>query len=63
MKPHLKLVGDGAVQVARPVSAAVAKARQRHGKPFAHESGSTFKPRETPLLTEWMATRTREGNK
>jgi len=30
------------------------EARERHGKPFAHESGSEWKPRAIPVLTEWM---------
>ena len=38
----------------------VAVARQRHGKPFAFESGATWKPRSVPLLTEWLQSRTRE---
>ena len=29
-------------------------ARERHGKPFAHEQGSTWVPREVPVLTEWL---------
>lgn len=61
MKPHLKLVGQEAIPVPRPLSPAVAEARQKHGKPFAHEKDSTFKLRETPLLTEWLSMRTREG--
>jgi hypothetical protein len=32
-------------------------ARERHGKPFAHESGSEWKPRAIPVLTEWMQSR------
>lgn len=35
----------------------VEEARRRHGKPFAHEEGSNWRPRETPLLTEWMGRR------
>ena len=35
-------------------------ARQRHGKPFAFESGSNWKPRQVPLLTEWLQSRGRE---
>jgi hypothetical protein len=38
----------------------VAVARQRHGKPFAYESGSNWKPRPVPLLTEWLQSRGRE---
>ena len=37
----------------------VSIARQRHGKPFAYESGSTWKPRSVPLLTEWLQGRGR----
>ena len=36
-------------------------ARQRHGKPFAYESGSNWKPRSVPLLTEWLQSRGRES--
>jgi len=38
----------------------VAVARQRHGKPFAFESGATWKPRSVPLLTEWLQSRGRD---
>ena len=38
-----------------PISAdPVERARQRFGKQFAHEPGAKWKPRSTPLLTEWM---------
>ena len=30
------------------------EARERHGKPFAHEAGSDWKPRSIPVLTGWM---------
>ena len=55
-KPHFRIVAG------RPVSTIKAEskvdlARRRHGKPFAFESGSTWKPSETPLLTRWMQTR------
>lgn len=53
-KPHLVLI-DGKPHVSR--SAAVENARRRYGKPFANEPGSTFKKRETPLLSEWLAGR------
>jgi len=36
------------------------QARERHGKPFAFESGSNWKPRSVPLLTEWLQSRGRE---
>ena len=29
-------------------------ARQRHGKPFAADKGSTWAPRTKPVLTEWL---------
>ncbi len=35
----------------------VLMARERHGKPFAYETGSGWKPRSVPLLTEWMQSR------
>ena len=39
------------------LSDAVVKARQRHGKPFSFESGSDWKPHDTPVLTEWLQSR------
>jgi hypothetical protein len=38
----------------------VLMARQRHGKPFAFESGAAWKPRQVPLLTEWLQSRGRD---
>jgi hypothetical protein len=38
----------------------VAVARQRHGKPFAYETGSDWKPKSVPLLTAWLQSRGRE---
>jgi len=38
----------------------VLMARERHGKPFAYEAGSNWKPRQVPLLTEWLQSRGRE---
>ena len=32
----------------------ILQARERHGKPFAHEQGSTWVPRAVPILTEWL---------
>tara|TARA_R110000868_G_scaffold376270_1_gene641102 strand:- start:674 stop:844 length:171 start_codon:yes stop_codon:yes gene_type:complete len=32
----------------------ILQARERHGKPFAHEVGSQWKPRAIPVLIEWM---------
>lgn len=34
------------------------RARRRHGQPFAHEPGSTWKKHSTPFLTQWLSTRT-----
>ena len=36
------------------MSEAVLKARERHGKPFSYEPGSTWKPHDTPVLTAWL---------
>lgn len=58
-KPHLRIVEGKAIKVEARESA-VDAARRRHGKPFAHETGTTFKPRSTRLLTEWMATRVKK---
>ena len=32
----------------------ILQARERHGKPFAHEVGSKWVPRAVPVLTEWL---------
>ena len=32
----------------------ICQARERHGKPFAHEIGSKWVPRAVPVLTEWL---------
>lgn len=58
-KPHFRVIAGRTCEVKTPASK-VEQARKRFGKPFAFESGSPWKPRETPYLTEWMATRTRE---
>ena len=58
MKPHLQIIAGRPVEM-DPRRRAVDEARRRFGQPFAFEPGSRWKPRETPLLTEWMATRTR----
>lgn len=50
-KPRLKLA-----DLAKPQTP-IDRARQRHGKPFAHEPGSDWKPKETPVLTQWMQSR------
>ncbi len=52
-KPHIRLIAG------RPVSgdkreSPVEAARRRFGKAFAHEQGSTWAPRSTPLLIEWL---------
>ena len=52
-KPHFKL---HEVPLSKPQSA-VDIARQRHGKPFAHEPGSTWKQHDTPLLLKWLQSR------
>lgn len=62
-KPHFKLtvIGNRPVTIAIPErETAVDAARRRFGKPFCYERGTTFKPRETPLLSEWLATRIKE---
>jgi hypothetical protein len=33
------------------------EARERHGKPFAHEQGSKWVPMAVPVLTAWMQSR------
>jgi hypothetical protein len=73
MKPRLRIVDGLAVPVGQVPpkapppdpsidrrKAALDVARERFGKPFAHEYGSTWKPRATRLLTEWLARRTNE---
>tara|TARA_R110000822_G_scaffold30001_2_gene87799 strand:- start:95 stop:265 length:171 start_codon:yes stop_codon:yes gene_type:complete len=37
------------------------EARERHGKPFAHEQGSTWVPRAVPVLTSWMQSHGKEA--
>ena len=58
-KPRFRIIAGRPISV-DPVNAKVAAARRRFGKPFAHEHGSTWQPRETPLLAEWMARRIKE---
>ncbi len=55
-KPHFRIIAG------RPVSTIKAEskvdlARRRHGKPFAHESGSDWKPHDTPVLIEFLQKR------
>ena len=38
----------------------ICQARERHGKPFAHEAGSEWKPRAIPLLIAWLQERGKE---
>ncbi len=45
------------------MSPAVLKARERHGKPFSWEQGSYWKPHDVPVLTKWLQSRGREGEK
>lgn len=59
MKPHLRVVGDQLVEASRTDSKLEA-ARRRHGKPFAHDPKSTWKPRSQPVLIEWLASRKKE---
>lgn len=61
MKPHLRIVAGRPVLTSRKEEdERIAKARERFGRPFAHEHGATWRPRETPLLAEWMAGRIKE---
>jgi hypothetical protein len=58
-KPHIRLLPVAKTEAPgreSPVDAA----RRRHGKPFATEAGNTHKPRETPLLTAWLANRVKD---
>ena len=57
-KPRLILRTINGQTVPEPVDP-VERARARFGKPFCFEPGSTFKVRSTPLLQEWLATRTK----
>jgi hypothetical protein len=58
-KPHFIVIAGRPVSVPKATTP-VDAARKRFGKPFAHEEGSTWKPRETPLLAEWLASRIQE---
>lgn len=42
------------------MSEAVLKARERHGKPFSYEPGSTWKPHATRVLTQWLQSKAKE---
>lgn len=50
-KPRLKLA-----DLAKPITK-VEKARQRFGQKFSFEPGSTWKPNQVPVLTQWLQTR------
>lgn len=53
-KPRLKLI-EGAVVAISTDTPKIAAARQRHGKIFAHESGSTFRWQSGPsVLNQWL---------
>lgn len=41
----------------------LAKARARHGKAFAADSGSSYKPPARRILTDWTAERIVEAKK
>lgn len=62
-KPHLKLVGGQLIEVERDLTPAMQEARRKFGKPFAIEPGSTWKPRSTRLLTEWLSKRVNGSGK
>ena len=52
-KPRLKIVEGQPVQVGVAASA-IDRARQRYGRPFAHEPGSNYRPSEMLYLMRWM---------
>ena len=58
-KPHIRLLPTVKPETTARESA-VDAARRRFGKPFATEAGNTHKPRQTPLLTEWLASRVKD---
>lgn len=64
MKPHLKSVNGQLIVAERQPGreSAIDAARRRFGTKFAHEPGSTWKPRSTRLLTEWLAKRVTGDN-
>lgn len=61
-KPHLRIIAGRPVTVDRRESA-IEAARRRFGRPFAHEPGSDWKPRQQPLLIEWLASRQKKEPK
>lgn len=48
---HLDVVND---RNDKRHAKALKLAAKRHGKPFAVDKGSTWKPSNTPVLTAWM---------
>lgn len=52
-KPRFRIV-DGKPHPVEGRETGIEAARRRFGQPFAHEPGARWKPRSTPLLTEWM---------
>lgn len=50
---------DGQIVSVRVKETPIEAARRRFGQPFAHQTGSTWKPRAVPLLVEWMQSRGR----
>lgn len=61
-KPHLRSINGQLVEAPRagretPIEAA----RRRFGRAFAHEKGSSWEPKSTRLLTEWLAKRVTGG--
>lgn len=59
-KPRFRVIAGRPVQVPAEPASQVDKARARFGKAFAHEPGSTWERHATPVLTAWLATRTKE---
>ena len=57
-KPHIRLLPKSE---APSRESAVDAERRRFGQKFAHEKGNTFQPRQTPLLTAWLASRVKDG--
>lgn len=54
MKPHLKIVAGRPVTVPAAESPAMAKARERFGRKFAHEPGSDWQEHSDRVLTRYM---------
>ena len=60
MKPHIRLADLPKTRIPvadRPMSEAVKKAKERHGRKFSWEEGSDWKPHPVHLLTQWLQTR------